>query len=441
VVAAVVAACAAAAAPAAGAPLVGISDQTLSAFGSQAYADSGSRIARVVVPWDAGVHRVAWVEDWLRIARARRIEPLVTFGRRADDACPGRACVPPSLPDYEHAFERFRERHPWVLRYVPWNEPNHPDEPTVSHPGLVADYFNALRAACAACTVVAGDVLDSDDMASWVMEFSRGLDTAPAVWGLHNYRGVNGFSASSTEAFLRLVRGPVWLTETGGIVELRRTGGAVAMAHDERRAADALRMMFALADEHADRIERIYVFNWQASEDGAGFDSGLIGRGGAPRPGLAVVLARMAAAPALLGAGAAPGGPEGGDTAPPEPVAPADQAVGPGRVRVARETVLAGPRRRIVLRLSCFGAPRCVADVRLAGLPRRPTRSSRGLTLARRSVAVASGRVRVHRFELTRRGRRWLRHVRSGARIAVLVRPARGAAAVEPQLVALPVRR
>ncbi|HEX8085722.1 MAG TPA: hypothetical protein VF529_15625 [Solirubrobacteraceae bacterium] len=443
-------AAAAVAAPAAAAPLVGISDQSPAVLGSEAYARTGSRIARVVVPWDSGATPPAWVVEWLDVARARGIEPLVTFGRRRDDPCPGRACVPPTIAAYASATAAFRERFSWVRNYVPWNEPNHPDEPTVDKPALVAGYFNVLRAGCPECTVVAGDVLDADDVASWVGEFSRELDTSPAVWGLHNYRGVNAFSDASTQAFLRMVRGPVWLTETGGIVRLLRSDASVAIGYDEQRAADVLSMTLDLAAARSDRIARVYVYNWVAGGPDDTFDSGLTRPDGSARPGLGVVLERLGVPeepvlealpvdpPAQLGDPAPPGG----DTPP-----AAEEHARP-RLRVARERLRRG--RSLVLRLSCFGAASCPAIVELRGLPHpgapstAPLRAStsRGVAIARRRVLVPAGATRTRRFRLTARGVRWLRRMRPAARVAALVRPVPGGrVAVEPQLTALTVGR
>lgn len=49
---------------------------------------------------------------------------------------------------------------------------------------------------------------------------------------------------------LRMVRGKAWLTETGGIVAFRDGRGKLRFRYSERRAASALRRMFALARKH-----------------------------------------------------------------------------------------------------------------------------------------------------------------------------------------------
>ena len=43
---------------------------------------------------------------------------------------------------------------------------NHVSQPTASRPELVAGYYDALRAACAGCTIVAGDMLGSGSAAT-----------------------------------------------------------------------------------------------------------------------------------------------------------------------------------------------------------------------------------------------------------------------------------
>ncbi len=70
------------------------------------------------------------------------------------------------------------------------NEANHASQPVADDPEAVARYYDALRAACPACTIVAGDVLDSGSYRRWLQRFLRASTTTPRLWGLHDYGDV-----------------------------------------------------------------------------------------------------------------------------------------------------------------------------------------------------------------------------------------------------------
>jgi hypothetical protein len=74
------------------------------------------------------------------------------------------------------------------------------------------------------------------------------------VWALHNFKDATSqYTRGTTRAFVRMVRGPVWLIETGGI---RSRGGLKGQARSVKR-------IFALA--RANRaIKRIYFYEWRA---------------------------------------------------------------------------------------------------------------------------------------------------------------------------------
>jgi hypothetical protein len=273
-------------------------------------------------------------------------------------------------------------------------------------------------------------------MEDWTRVLSRDIRPAPTVWGLHNYRGMNRFSAESTDLFLRLVQGEVWLTETGGIVTLMDPGGVVRQPFDEQRAADALRFTLSTATARADRIRQVYVYNWSAPAGFSTFDAGLIRSNTTERPALAVLRSHL------------------GVPAPP-PVHPGDRlVVGPGGVRGTAES--ARPRLRVGgvringrekkpvrVELSCFGARSCRAVLRIT--PERREKRGRAAAaplLARGTVAVW-GRGQARRLRLTKAGRRWLgRRGAVGKRVAVTIAPAAdGTAAVARDLAVLRVGR
>jgi Glycosyl hydrolase catalytic core len=262
----------------------GLSEQGTAMFADPRFLAFGIPAARFVAPWDAIDTEPTRLDAWLGAAAAAGVEPLMVFNRARASRCPDDPCALPDVGAYEAAVRRFLARYPWVHVITPWNEPNHQAEPTRGDAAAAAAYYGAVRRACPACTIVAGDVLDSDNMLAWLSSYHAALPEEPAVWGLHNYHDTTHLLSDRLESFLGAVGGEVWLTETGGIVELRNSSGRVTHAYDEERAANGIRHAFALARAHAARVRRVYIYNWQDQPDGA-FTSGLLDASGRERPG------------------------------------------------------------------------------------------------------------------------------------------------------------
>jgi hypothetical protein len=278
----------------------GISEQGTAMFSDPRFLALGIPTARLVAPWNAIDTNPARLDAWLGAAAAVGVQPLMVFNRTATDHCPDNPCQAPDVAAYEGAVRRFLARYPWVQVITPWNEPNHQAEPTFGNPEAAAAYYGAVRRACPACTIVAGDVLDTDNMLGWLARYTAALPEAPVVWGIHNYHDTTHQLSDGLESFLQAVRGEVWLTETGGIVQLRNSSGRITHGYDEQRAADGIRQAFALARAHADRVGRVYIYNWQ-DQPGGFFTSGLLDETGRERPGFLVFrdeLALLAATPA-----------------------------------------------------------------------------------------------------------------------------------------------
>jgi hypothetical protein len=214
----------------------------------------------------------------LETARARGVRMLVSFGAR-----PAAPAHLPSVREYRRAVLAFRARFPWIRDLGAWNEANHRSQPTARHPGRAASLYNALRAACRGCRIVAADVLDQAGFATWVRRFRR-VARAPRIWGLHDYVDVNRNRDVSVPRLRRATggRGQVWLTETGGVVRFARSFG-----YDERRAARSTRHVLRLAQRR--RARRVYLYQWSGAPLGARWDSGLIAADGRARPALNVV--------------------------------------------------------------------------------------------------------------------------------------------------------
>jgi hypothetical protein len=169
---------------------------------------------------------------------------------------------------------------------------------------------------------VAADVIDGPGMLSWLADYRRGLDEAPQVWGLHDYYDTTYFRTTGLADYARAVSGQVWLTETGGIVELRTRDGQVSLGRDELRARASVSFAFETARAFAGRVSRLYLYQWQADPHGH-FDAGLVRADGSSRPALDVVRTQVAAL-----AGAPRPTDVGGSTS----GAPVASSVIPGRV-------------------------------------------------------------------------------------------------------------
>lgn len=239
---------------------------------------------RLVVPWDGVWADPARIDAWLAGAQRAGATPLVAFGASSGSRCPAAPCVAPSPAQLVAAFDAFRGRYPHVTEFGAWNEANHQAEPTAFRPELAARYYMALRDRCPTCTLVGADVLDDASMGGWVRGFQRAVDREPEIWGLHNYSDVNAGVPTGTNQLLEMVGGRVWLTETGGIVRFTSADGRDMRPYDEERAARAVRYAWRMASARADRITRLYSYNWHATPTWEPFDSALVGADGAPRP-------------------------------------------------------------------------------------------------------------------------------------------------------------
>ena len=267
--------------------VVGMGDQKPDLFRDPRFAELGIRHVRLVVPWNAALTGDPETAAWLEAAGDREV--LGAFNHAAGAQCPADPCEAPGPGEFARAFRAFRERFPQVREFATWNEPNHASQPVAHRPELVARYFDAIRRECRGCTVLAADVVADHTAARWL----RGFDRRARRWGVHNYSDTNRFTSAGTRAFLRLVDGRVWITETGGIVEFTTADGRRAFRRDVRRAARATRQMFRIARSDP-RIERLYVYHWNQVRPPGRFDAGLVGPDGDTRPAYDVVRDELA---------------------------------------------------------------------------------------------------------------------------------------------------
>ncbi len=262
---------------------LGIADQSPRMIDDPRFQALGVRHTRIVVPYnmmrDPEIYdRYAYV---LEILRVQNLQVLVAFNHRVDSHT-----YLPSVAAYTRNFKAFRKAFPWITEYSPWNEANHSSQPTARRPARAAAYYNAVRANCRDCQIVAADVLDQRGFEDWVRTFRRHA-RSPKIYGLHNYSDVNRLNDTTVPRMRKAMkRGKLWLTETGGIVRL-----AMWWPYDERRAARATKHVLRLAERR--RIPRVYLYRWSGEPLGSRWDSGLIAYNGRARPALNVVEAHL----------------------------------------------------------------------------------------------------------------------------------------------------
>jgi Glycosyl hydrolase catalytic core len=268
---------------------VGLSEQNPAMFDQPNWQSLKLKRVRYIVSWDytRQAFEHAEVSAFLNAAHAHQQDVLVEFnahrgcfnGKRYSKK---KVCRAPSASAYRKAVKGFRKEFPYVKTFAPWNEVNHVSQPTFRKPRLAAKYYKTMKSVCKRCTVMAADVLDSSDVKTYLRGFQRATKGKGRIWGLHNYKDVNRRQTKGIRNVSAVTRGQIWLTETGGFVQFKGSGG---FKYSLKRAAARTKYMFALAKRFK-RIKRIYVYRWFGELRSARFDAGLVGPNGETRPGL-----------------------------------------------------------------------------------------------------------------------------------------------------------
>jgi hypothetical protein len=269
------------AAPAGAKLTVGIGDNNPAMFSQPKFTALHPQAARLIVFWNVATIRnkayLNYARSWINAAEADGVQPLVSFG--------GNGNYIPTVGQYTSAVKAFIRDFPSVKLYTAWNEPDWIYRSLSRNPCLAASYFNALVRVCRGCTVAAGEFYRpvTDGLASWIRAYKRGLRYTPKAWALHPYDDVRGHQTAQIQTLERYIgRSQIWLTEISGL--LRRghwqfkNQSSIGANRDER-------FLFALP-KRFHNITAIYHYQWQGTVDGpsTGWDSGLIGPQGTPRP-------------------------------------------------------------------------------------------------------------------------------------------------------------
>ena len=268
--------------------LVGIGDNKTELFSDPRFLALGITQVRDDVPWDVlqiPYERVA-LARWLADAQADGLTPLITFDHQGGSVRTQRKL--PSVKQFSKAFQAFRARYPWVTQFETWDEANFYLEGTSTDPQRAAQYYLALRRDCPRCTILASDLLDvpkieAVPMVSWVHAFIHYAHVQPEYWGLNNYFGANRLETTTTRQLLHAVKGKIWFAETGGIVR-RNNASKVGFKQGAPHAATVDRFILHKLVALSPRIQRVYLYEWNAQTAHDTWDSALISWTGAPRP-------------------------------------------------------------------------------------------------------------------------------------------------------------
>jgi hypothetical protein len=289
---------------------IGIGDEQPEMFTNPLWKQLHTKIARYIAPYDAaaGVKSLLAcyhdsecqpVARWIELATAAHQQILLAFYH--SQRTPTRM---PSVGTYQRDVQSFVKLFPQVRQYQPWDEANRGNvKGLFSSPSAdeAAKYYQALKRVCSGCQLVGLDVLDQDDPVptlDYIAEFKREIyrlkTVMPKIWGLHDYSDVNRLEGWRTREIDQAFGGEVWLTETGGIVQLGR-GFPNKNGSGLERAVKVLRYTFKLAASEKP-IKRLYLYDWTGGTNSTRFDAGLMSSTDKPRAGYVVVCEQMHAA-------------------------------------------------------------------------------------------------------------------------------------------------
>ena len=270
-------------------PKVGLSEQSPAVFSDAHWKPLKLKRSRYIVPWDYAKSATehAEVTAFMNAAHGARQDVLVEFNAHRNGCFNGKrysrkkVCKAPSTRAYKKAVKGFRKEFPYAKTFAPWNEVNHVSQPTFKSPKLAVKYWKAMKSVCKKCTILAADLLDQRNIDSYLRRFQKASKGKGRIWGLHNYNDVNRHRSKGIQRVLRVTKGQLWLTETGGLVQFKTSG----FKYSPKRAAKATKFLFKLAKKYK-RIKRVYVYRWFGAPRSERFDSGLVGPKGQVRPGL-----------------------------------------------------------------------------------------------------------------------------------------------------------
>ena len=270
---------------------VGLGDQNAFMFAAPAYKALKLKKTRYFIGWNAASKRAELkkADAFVKAARKARVKVLMHISDPDLRRNKGKL---PSVKQYRSSVGRLVKRYKrlGVKEWGVWNEANHDSQATFKSPKRAAQFFVAMRSICKGCTIVALDVLDQGNAASYIRRWYAAVPKSQRrfakIIGVHNYSDTNRRRSSGTARIIREVKRrdsikktAIWLTETGGVVSF---GGSFPCS--EKRAANRISYMFTLAKKYRRDVKRLYSYNWQGTDCTSRFDAGLVRLDGTTRP-------------------------------------------------------------------------------------------------------------------------------------------------------------
>jgi len=290
-------------------PLVGIGDNKADMFTDPRFRAVRIATVRYDLSWDAlsVPYQRQRLTAWMNAAHRDGLSVLVTIdhsdrvihrkvkvhGKTREKAF-SQTRVMPSTAAYISAFRAFRKRFPWVKAFVTWDETNCYCEVSYDRETTIAAFYRGMRQACSSCTILAAEFLDTDKryavpMKTWVSKLDRALGYQPGYWGLNDYEDANHLVTTQTRQLLGLVRGNIWLAETGGIVNRHNGTTHPGFPQNAAHAAKVDSFILNTLGSLSPRIQRIYLYEWDAKTRLDSWDSALISYNNSPRQGYRVL--------------------------------------------------------------------------------------------------------------------------------------------------------
>jgi hypothetical protein len=277
---------------------VGLGDQRAEMFSNPAFHALKLKKTRFFVRWDLmrrPAHEIADADRFVDAARAAKVKVLMhvsTNDLRAKKA--KLISTAQYRRDVGRLVRHFRAKG--VREFGVWNEANHKTQPTYRSASRAAAYYRTMKQICKGCTIVGLDVLDQAGVERYIGRFFNALPrsyrSSKVLVGIHNYSDTNRFRSRGTSSIIKTTRrynrhAKFWLTETGGVVNFGR-----AFPCSTSHAKRATSYMFSLARKYDRYVDRLYAYNWTGA-DCNGFDAGLTGAGGTPRPAYSVFKSKL----------------------------------------------------------------------------------------------------------------------------------------------------
>ena len=290
-------------------PAVGIGDNKPDLFKDPRFLALRIKYVRYSMAWDGltvGYQR-AQMTAWMNAAKKHGLRVLVTIdhsrkviykkvkvhGKTKKKAF-SQSRVLPTTAQYISAFKAFRKKFPWVKEFVTWDETNCYCEVSYNKETQIASFYHAMHSACQQCTILAAEFLDvgkhfAVPMGTWAQQFVQAAHVQPAYWGLNDYEDANHLVTTSTRQLLGAVRGNIWLAETGGIVNRHNGTTHPGFPQNAAHAAKVDTFLLQKIGSLSPRVQRIYLYEWNARTKKDSWDTALISFNNLPRPGFRAV--------------------------------------------------------------------------------------------------------------------------------------------------------